>query len=94
MTRWTTLRNSLDIFLVWLGAAVGFFCRTFVVPRNVRVPHDLHGWGRFAISFFMVAGGLMLQEHFRSKNRDGRIKNFWRRLFIAFLLGLGASIGE
>ena len=86
--------NALDIFAVWMAAAMGYFSRVFILPRRVRIPDDFREWARFVLSFLLVMGGVILQEHFRSKDRAGRIKNIGRRVGIAFLLGLGASIGE
>ena len=91
---WVSFRNSLDTACVWGAAFAGYFCRIFVLPKRVRIPEDLHEWLRFGLSFALVMGGVILQEHFRSKDRAGRIKNSGRRLGIAFLLGLGAGIGD
>ena len=85
------MMEALDIVGVWGLAALGFFCR--LVLHHRPIPVTLEDWVRFGSSFMLVMGAILLQEHFRGKNRAARLKNLPRRAVIALVLGLGGSIG-
>jgi hypothetical protein len=84
--------EALDILAVWGLALLGYFCRVFVL-RPRPFPVDAFGWIRFLSSFMLIAGAIVLQEHFRGKNRAARLRNLPRRAIIALIVGLGGSIG-